>query len=201
MWCNFFRFSGSNLVSKNIMPTFLIYILIGGGLGAALGYFGKCQSGGCPLTANWRRGMAYGAVLASVVYFVSGRAEDAPEMNLSTANVKHIAESEFEAEVLQSAQPVVVDFYATWCAPCRRLAPTVDAVAGQYAGRIKFVKVNLDEAPKLAQQFQVEGIPLLLFFKAGQPVGSSVGLMTQSDLAARVEAMLSTPAQSGGPAH
>jgi thioredoxin 1 len=176
-------------------PTFLIYLLIGGGVGAGLGYFGRCKSGACPLTANWRRGAIYGAVVASMFFLASGRSGNSSEMNQSTANVKHITDPDFNAEVTQSALPVVVDFYATWCGPCRQLAPTMDSLADQYAGKIKFVKVNVDESPKLAQQFQVEGIPMLLFFKNGKLAGTSVGLLTKADLIHRLGSLIQTQTQ------
>jgi thioredoxin 1 len=175
--------------------TLLIYLLIGGGVGAGLGYFGRCNSGGCPLTANWRRGAIYGAVVASLFYLISGQSGNSSEMNQSTPNVKHITDSDFNAEVAQSTLPVVVDFYATWCGPCRQLAPTMDSLADQYAGKIKFVKVNVDESPKVAQQFQVEGIPMLLYFKDGKPTDTSVGLLTKADLIRHLDSLIQTQTQ------
>jgi thioredoxin 1 len=175
--------------------TLSIYLLIGGGIGATLGYLGKCSSGACPLTANWRRGAIYGAVMAALFYFVSGRGVGAIEMNQSTANVKHITDAEFDPEVTQAVLPVVVDFYATWCGPCRQLAPTMDSLAEQYAGKIKFVKVNVDESPKLAQKFQVEGIPMLLFLQHGKTAGTSVGWVAKEDLILRLDSLLQTNTQ------
>ncbi len=176
--------------------TLFIYLLIGGGLGAGMGYFGSCKSGACPLTVNWRRGAIYGAVLGLLFYFSSGGAVNSTAMNQSTANVKHITEAEFDTEVTQAALPVVVDFYATWCGPCRQLAPTMDSLADQYAGKIKFVKVNVDESPKLAQKFQVEGIPMLIFFQNGKTAGTSVGLTAKEDLILRLNSLLPTNTQS-----
>ena len=172
-------------------PTLLLYLLIGGGAGAALGYFGSCKSGACPLTANWRRGAFVGALIGLVVYLSSGGG-NASAMNQSTANVKHITDAEFDAEVTQSAVPVVMDFYATWCGPCRQLAPTMDSLADQYAGKIKFVKVNVDESPKLAQQFQVEGIPMLVFFKDSKQTDKLVGLQSKEDLIKQLDSLLQT---------
>jgi thioredoxin 1 len=180
--------------------TLFIYLLIGGGIGATLGYFGNCSSGACPLTANWRRGAIYGAVMAALFYFVSGRGVGAAEMNQSTANVKHITDATFDMEVTHATLPVVVDFYATWCGPCRQLAPTMDSLAEQYAGKIKFVKVNVDESPKLAQKFQVEGIPMLVFLQHGKTAGTSVGLVAKGDLILRLDTLLQTniqPAATG----
>lgn len=107
----------------------------------------------------------------------------------------HITEAEFDKEVTQATLPVVVDFYATWCGPCRQLAPTMDSLADQYAGKIKFVKVNVDESPKLAQEFQVEGIPMLAFLQNGKAVGTSVGLVAKENLILRLDSLLQTNAQ------
>ena len=181
-------------------PTLLIYLLIGGGVGAGLGYFGSCKSGACPLTANWRRGAFFGALIGLVVYVSSGGG-NSTAMNQSTANVKHITDADFDAEVMQSALPVVVDFYATWCGPCRQLAPTMDSLAEQYAGKIKFVKINVDESPKLAQKFQVEGIPMLVFLQHGKTAGTSVGLVAKEDLILRLDSLLQTNAQPVVKAH
>jgi len=175
--------------------TLLIYLLIGGGIGATLGYFGKCSSGACPLTANWRRGALVGALMGLVFYLMAGGGGNSTGMNQSTANVKHITDAEFDPEVTQAALPVVVDFYATWCGPCRQLAPTMDRLAEQYAGKIKFVKVNVDESPKLAQKFQVEGIPMLVFLQHGKTAGTSVGLVAKEDLIRRLDLLRQTNAQ------
>jgi len=175
------------------MPSLLIYLLIGASLGARLGYPGRCNSGACPLMANRCRGALYGAMMALLFYSVSG-CGNSTAMNQSSANVRHITDAEFEAEVTQVARPVVADFYATWCGPCRQLAPTVDALADQYAGKVKFVKVNVDESPKLAQQFKVEAIPTLLFFKNGKLAESSVGLVTKAELIGRLDILLQTNA-------
>ena len=180
------------------MQSLLIYLLIGGSLGACLGHFNRCNSGVCPLTANWRRGALYGAVLALLFYSMSG-CGDSTAMNQSSANVKHITGSEFDAEVTRATLPVVADFYATWCGPCRQLAPTLDALADQYAGKIKFVKVNVDKSPKLAQQFQIEVIPTLLFFKGGKLAETSVGLLTKADLIGRLDSLLQTNAPPAAP--
>ncbi len=120
-------------------------------------------------------------------------------MNQSTLNVKHITDGEFDTEVTQASLPVVVDFYATWCGPCRQLAPTMDRLADQYAGKIKFVKVNVDESPKLAQQIQIEGIPTLAFLQHGKTAGTSVGLIAKDDLILRLDSLLQTNAPPAAP--
>jgi thioredoxin 1 len=174
------------------MNCIYIYLLVGGGLGAVLGYFNRCRTSACPLTANWRRGAVYGAVLAAFFYSIAGCVGDPAAMNQSTANVKYITDTNFDAEVMQASQPVVVDCYATWCGPCRELAPTVDKLADQYAGKIKFCKVNVDDSPKTTQKFQIDAIPRLLFFKGGKLVDSTVGLLSKEELAGRLDALVAT---------
>lgn len=174
------------------MNGILFYILIGGGLGALLGACNKRARGGRPTTADWKRGALYGSTLAAVLYVATGSIGNSAAMNRSTANVTHITDTNFDAAVRGTSQPVVVDCYATWCGPCRELAPTVDRLADEYAGKIKFFKVNVDESPQVAQQFQVEAIPMLLFFKDGKLADTSVGLITKAELAGRLEALLAT---------
>jgi len=96
----------------------------------------------------------------------------------------------FETEVLQSAVPVVVDFWAEWCGPCRMVAPHLDAIAEEYAGKAKVVKVDVDSEPDLAGRYNVMSIPTLLFVKDGKVVDQSVGAEPKSSIAARLEKLL-----------
>ncbi len=89
-------------------------------------------------------------------------------------------ESNFETEVLQSQTPVLVDFWAEWCGPCVMLAPTIDELAEQYAGKVKVGKVNVDQAPNLAARFGVQSIPTVILFENGQPVERIVGAHPKS---------------------
>jgi thioredoxin 1 len=86
-----------------------------------------------------------------------------------------ITDSNFESEVLKSSQPVLLDFWAQWCAPCRAITPVVEALAKDYAGKVKVGKVNIDENPKTPTQYDVRSIPTLLVFKDGKVVGQIVG--------------------------
>ncbi len=86
-----------------------------------------------------------------------------------------VSTAEFDAQVLESEVPVLVDFWASWCVPCRTIAPAIDAVAGEFAGRAKVLKLNVDENPEIAGRYSVQSIPTLLFFKGGQKVGELVG--------------------------
>lgn len=112
----------------------------------------------------------------------------ASDLNVSTANVKHISQGEFEAEVTRNALPVVADFYAPWCGPCRLLAPMLDKLAAPHTGQIKFVKINVDEAPGLAQNFEIRSIPTLIFFKDGKVVERITGLPPEDELKAKLAA-------------
>jgi thioredoxin 1 len=105
-------------------------------------------------------------------------------------NVKEIKATEFDAEVRQSTIPVVVDFFATWCPPCKSLAPIFDKAAGGYVGKVKFVKVNTDDAPELAVEFGIRGVPSLLFFKGGKPLNTLVGLRSEADIKTATDALL-----------
>jgi thioredoxin 1 len=94
---------------------------------------------------------------------------------MASPNVLNLNESNFEAEVLQSPVPVLVDFWAQWCGPCIQLSPVIDEIANETVGKAKVAKVNVDEAPGLAAQYRVNSIPALIFFKGGQPAGNLVG--------------------------
>jgi thioredoxin 1 len=179
------------------MWSLIPWLLAGGGIGTALGYYGKCSSGTCPLTSTWWRGAIYGVVVGGLFYFISGGSTPAA-MNKSTANVQLIKEGEFDAEVVQSPLPVVVDFYATWCGPCKLLAPMLDEQAGPLTSRVKFVKINVDEAPALSQRFDIQAIPTLVFFKNGNVADRLIGLPSEDALKARLEtfAKPNTPAKA-----
>ena len=99
-------------------------------------------------------------------------------------NVDH---NNFQTEVLAAVDPVLVDFWAPWCGPCRMVAPVVDKIATAYQGRLKVVKLNTDESPSIAGQYEVSGIPALILFKGGAPVDRIVGYVPEKQLAAMVE--------------
>ena len=97
-------------------------------------------------------------------------------------DVQVVTDANFEAQVLEAPEPVLVDFWAEWCVPCRRLAPTVDAVASELRGKLKVGKVNVDENPGAAQRFNVRGIPTLMLFKEARVVEVVVGLVDKKRL-------------------
>ncbi len=96
--------------------------------------------------------------------------------------ITEITQQNFEAEVLGADIPVLVDFWSSWCGPCRMLSPVVDELAAEYAGRVKFGKINVDEQPRLAMNYSVESIPTLLLFKDGRAVNKSIGVVPKSQI-------------------
>lgn len=96
----------------------------------------------------------------------------------------------FDDEVLKSSVPVLVDFGATWCQPCRAIAPLVDQLAGEYEGRVKVTALDIDESPATAQKFQIRGVPTLLLIKDGKVVGQQVGAVPKAKIAALMNGAL-----------
>jgi len=104
--------------------------------------------------------------------------------------IKNVGDADFDAEVLSAETPVLVDFWATWCAPCKALAPKVEAIANDYEGRVRVVKVDIDSNRRTAMNYNVRSIPTVLLFKDGEVVGHSVGNVDQGRLTAMVEEAL-----------
>ena len=106
------------------------------------------------------------------------------------AEILQTSEASFDADVVQSDVPVLVDFWAPWCGPCRMVAPVVEELAQEYDGKLKVAKVNVDDNPQLAIKFGIRGIPTLLFFKNGEVAEQVVGFVPKPVLAEKVEAVI-----------
>lgn len=101
-----------------------------------------------------------------------------------------VNDGNFDQMVLQSKTPVLVDFWAVWCGPCRMVAPVVEELAGEYEGKVTFAKLNVDENPKTSSQYGIMSIPTLLIFKDGAPVSNIVGFRPKAELKKNIDAVL-----------
>jgi thioredoxin 1 len=110
---------------------------------------------------------------------------------MAAQNIVTLTDGNFSQEVLSSATPVVVDFWAEWCGPCKMIAPVLDELAGEYDGKVKIGKVNIDDHQQLAINYGINSIPTLLFFKGGKVVEQIVGMKSKRDLKASFDRSLS----------
>ncbi len=140
-------------------------LVIGGAIGlvagGVLGYFGKCRPGGCPLTGSPWSGAIFGCLIGVVVAMTFFRG--------GGKRTQGVGEEEFDRALADHGTPVLVDFYADWCGPCRTLAPTIAKIADEYAGRARVLKVNVDDEKALAQRYGISSIPTIIVFVRGEP--------------------------------
>jgi thioredoxin 1 len=106
------------------------------------------------------------------------------------SKVVHVSDSEFDGEVIKAEGAVLVDFWAEWCGPCKMIAPILDAIANEYDGKLKVVKINIDENPQTPQRYGVRGIPTLLIFKGGEVEATKVGALSKQQLAQFIDSNL-----------
>ena len=104
--------------------------------------------------------------------------------------ILHVSDASFEADVLNSEHPVLVDYWAEWCGPCKMIAPILDEVASSYEGKLKVAKLNVDENRDIPAKFHIRGIPTLMIFKGGQVAATKVGAMSKSQLTAFIDQQL-----------
>ena len=109
---------------------------------------------------------------------------------MSSDTIKHVTDASFEDDVLKASGPVLLDFWAEWCGPCKMIAPMLDEIADEFRSKVTIAKLNIDDNPKTPQRFNVRGIPTLILFKNGQVEGQKVGTLRKADLAAFLESKL-----------
>ncbi|EKD41796.1 MAG: hypothetical protein ACD_73C00521G0002 [uncultured bacterium] len=106
------------------------------------------------------------------------------------ANIKNATDSGFENDVIKSSLPCIVDFWATWCGPCRALTPIIEELANDFQGKVNVFKLDVDENPETAGRFGIRGVPTVLFFKEGKLVDQVVGVLPKADLASKLNKLL-----------
>jgi thioredoxin 1 len=111
-------------------------------------------------------------------------------ISMASDLIKHVTDATFEADVLQSAQPILVDYWAEWCGPCKMIAPILDEVSTTYAGKLQVAKMNVDENRDIPAKFGIRGIPTLMLFKDGQLAATKVGAMSKAQLTAFIDQQL-----------
>jgi len=104
--------------------------------------------------------------------------------------IKHVTDATFEADVLQSTHPVLIDYWAEWCGPCKMIAPILDELSGTYEGRLQVTKMNVDENREIPAKFGIRGIPTLMLFKGGQLAATKVGAMSKAQMIAFIDQQL-----------
>ncbi|MFN3616744.1 MAG: thioredoxin TrxA [Aquabacterium sp.] len=109
---------------------------------------------------------------------------------MSSELIKHITDASFEADVLKSAQPVLVDYWAEWCGPCKMIAPILDEVAKDYEGKLQIAKMNVDQNRDVPAKYGIRGIPTLMLFKGGQNLATKVGALSKAQLVAFIDGNL-----------
>ncbi|TSA31143.1 MAG: thioredoxin [Verrucomicrobiaceae bacterium] len=109
---------------------------------------------------------------------------------MSSPHVTELTDADFESFIKNAATPVLLDFWATWCAPCRMLTPVIEEIASENTGKFAVAKVNVDDCPGAASQFGIRSIPTLLYFKGGEKKDQSVGVLSKADIVRKLEALV-----------
>jgi thioredoxin 1 len=171
------------------MLRYLLPVLIGAVLGSVLGYVGKCTTGTCPLTATPWRGALYGGFWGLAAALALGTTACGGASVVSSEH-EIVGEAAFEKQVLGAGNLVLVDFYATWCPPCKKLSPLVDSLRNDNIAGLSIYAVDVDKNKDLAAKYGIQGIPCLILFRDGEEVMRRTGLMPKATLEAWVRKYL-----------
>ena len=170
----------------------IIAALVGGGIGFAIGYFGRCTGGACPLTSNWY--ISTGLAVFFGVMLALGAPRGAVAMGYQSPHVTALRQNDFWEEVNGCQLPVIVEFYSHECAPCRRFSPTFNELADAYAGRVRFYRIDVEEAGTVAKQVGVDRMPALALFRDGHLAAATMeGLQEEAAVRSVLDGLLSEP--------
>jgi len=169
----------------------LFGIAVGAAIGGGIGYAAKCTGGTCPLTCNPVGGMIVGALIGMLI--ASGISQRAAETYTPSPHFIHVESPDQLDELVRTNPVVLVDFGADWCAPCRRLKPTLHRIADTYAGRVVVAGVNVDDMKDAARAHGVSGIPDVRIFRNGEEVDRIVGARDDDAYTRRLDELLAVP--------
>ncbi|EKD27653.1 MAG: hypothetical protein ACD_79C00645G0001 [uncultured bacterium] len=165
----------------------ILVIFIGAIIGSIMGYYGKCTTGACPLTANPYRGAAYGAFLG-LLFALTLNPNAGYKEKQTSKFIFHIENEEAFYNLIQNSKELVImDFYADWCGACNKLAPVISRIADKYQDKIKICKNNSDKIPQLAIKLSINALPTIVFYKEGKEVKRIVGFHDESAITSIIE--------------
>jgi thioredoxin 1 len=169
----------------------VIAVLLGAGIGGLLGLWGKARGGTCPFFCHPLGGILLGAVLGGMTGTTLASRPRGKDLLVHIPTIATV--QDFEAKVLKSPTPVLVDFFATWCGPCHELEPTIADLEARYRGRVAFFRVDVDQAKELAQTYGAPPVPTVIVFRRGAVVARVVGLSPEQDYVAPLDKALGEP--------
>lgn len=165
------------------MTKLIIFMLIGGAIGALIGYKGKCTTGACPLTSNPYIGAIYGAIMAGLLFSVSGSGTQVTSAHTGPSAIIQIEnEAQFNDIISTSDVPVLAKFGAEWCPPCKKLEPVLAGLSVKEDLKARIVDIDVDDNPGLASKYIGGSIPSMVLFKDGMKVKTIIGYRSEEEI-------------------